>query len=102
MEALMFKPSKHILITCDQLMMVTGNRESDSRIGHYHSDRCYRSAHVFAPHQVSISTFHYHAEARRRTLKHEQHIDYTGNEVYISIIILVIRQWLLAAGGCRE
>lgn len=54
-EALMIKPSKHILISYNQLMMVTGSRESNSYIGHDHSDRCYHSVHVFASHNNSIS-----------------------------------------------
>lgn len=96
--ALMIKPDKHILITHEQLMMVTGNREFNSCIGHDHSDRLLCRC-------VCLSLWiHEHLSLTCRSPPTHApawaaQSDYIGNEVYIAIIILVIGQQLLAAAG---
>lgn len=97
-EALMIKPSKHILITHDQLMMVTGNREFNSCISHDHSDRLLCSCVCLSP------WLHKHLSLTCRSppthaAPWAAQTDYIENEVYIAIIILVIGQQLPAAAG---
>lgn len=96
---LMQKPNKHSLITHDQLMMGTGSREFNSRIGHDHSDRSLCPCVCLSP------RLHKHLSLTCRSPPTHAppwaaQSDYVGNEGCIALIIRVY--WAAATGSCRE